>query len=151
MLNSVEAINLVCMGEEQRCFTRHPSDIGVEIQRLEADKTVSKLQNISCGGLAFRCETCFQKDELVLVRILLPCAPFECTARVAWCSRRQGQFEVGVAFVTDDDAFKARMVEQMCYIEHYRQQQQASGRCLSSDEAAVEWISQNAAAFPSFN
>ena len=47
------------------------------------------------------------------------------------------------------DAFLARMVEQICHIEDYRQSVcRVEGRRLSAEEAAVEWIAQYAAQFP---
>ena len=45
--------------------------------------------------------------------------------------------------------FAARMVEQVCQIEHYRQQvQRAEGRVLDAETAAREWIKRYAASFP---
>jgi hypothetical protein len=56
-------------------------------------------------------------------------------------------YEVGVRFTSDDDFFRARMVEQVCQIEDYRQRLALNGRNLSSEEAAVEWIARYSASF----
>jgi hypothetical protein len=41
------------------------------------------------------------------------------------------------------------MVEQICYIEHYRKEVRATqGRVLTAEEAAREWIERNAGRFP---
>ena len=41
------------------------------------------------------------------------------------------------------------MVEQLCHIEHYRNEvNRKEGRDISSEEAATEWIAQFADKFP---
>ena len=58
-------------------------------------------------------------------------------------------FELGVEFLNADDAFRARMVEQVCYIENYKLTVfREEGRRLSLEEAAREWISKFASDFP---
>jgi hypothetical protein len=48
-----------------------------------------------------------------------------------------------------EEAFKVRMVEQICHIEHYRKEVLASeGRRLTTQEAATEWISKYSSKFP---
>lgn len=47
-----------------------------------------------------------------------------------------------------NNAFKARMVEQVCQIKKYHQTLEQQGRVLSIEEAAMEWISRYAADFP---
>jgi hypothetical protein len=43
-----------------------------------------------------------------------------------------------------------RLIEQICYIEHYRQEVLISeGRKLTSEQAALEWIEKFAQDFPS--
>ncbi|MEQ8937648.1 MAG: PilZ domain-containing protein, partial [Gammaproteobacteria bacterium] len=45
--------------------------------------------------------------------------------------------------------FLLRMVEQLCHIEHYRNEiARVEGRELSSEQAAQEWISKYAESFP---
>jgi hypothetical protein len=74
---------------------------------------------------------------------------FESVAKVAWCRETEHGYELGVEFLDQDDAFRARMVEQICHIETYREQvQQTEHRELSPEQAAHEWISKFAEAFP---
>ena len=41
------------------------------------------------------------------------------------------------------------MVEQICYIEHYKREVlKNEGRILSGKDAALEWVKKNAADFP---
>jgi hypothetical protein len=69
---------------------------------------------------------------------------------VVWCREEAGEFQVGVKFTEEETAYAVRMVEQLCYIEHYRQSvQETEGRKLSGEEAALEWIEKFAGNFPS--
>ncbi|HEU0077282.1 MAG TPA: hypothetical protein VFQ76_06510, partial [Longimicrobiaceae bacterium] len=58
-------------------------------------------------------------------------------------------FCIGVQFLDAGDAFRARMVEQVCSIDRYRRQvREREGRELTGQEAAEEWIRDHAARFP---
>jgi hypothetical protein len=42
-----------------------------------------------------------------------------------------------------------RMIEQLCYIDHYKQSVELNeGRTLTGEEAAMEWIEKFAGKFP---
>ena len=57
--------------------------------------------------------------------------------------------QLGIQFVAHEDAYAARMVEQLCYIERYRREVSAKeGREIDSATAAMEWIAKYAANFP---
>ena len=57
--------------------------------------------------------------------------------------------DVRLEFISKDTLFVARMVEQVCHIEQYKQDIAAKeGRILSGEEAAREWIERYAASFP---
>jgi hypothetical protein len=58
-------------------------------------------------------------------------------------------YVTGVSFYSKNDAFRMRMLEQICHIEVYRKAVLANeGRELTSEEAAAEWIACYAASFP---
>jgi hypothetical protein len=133
-----------------RHFIRHPSDIPIEVSPVDqGGGRPPRLVNVGLGGLAFRSHSAFRPAHVVRVRIDCVRPAFETTARVAWCRACDGEFELGLAFTDPDDAFRARMVEQVCYIEHYRKEvRDTEGRELTTEEAAREWISRNASRFP---
>ena len=61
----------------------------------------------------------------------------------------QDAIDLGVEFLDRRDAFRARMVEQVCHIENYRKTvYHTEGRVLAGKEAALEWIGKYAAHFP---
>jgi hypothetical protein len=67
---------------------------------------------------------------------------------VAWCRKQPDDYLVGIAFIDEDTLFRARMVEQVCQIEHYRRQRELElGEQLEIESIAVEWIAEHAAEF----
>ncbi|HEU0054826.1 MAG TPA: PilZ domain-containing protein, partial [Longimicrobium sp.] len=105
--------------------------------------------NVSKGGLSFATDHEVRPGDVIRVRIDEVDPPFEANARVAWAKPEGGCWCVGVQFLDASDAFRARMVEQVCSIERYRQEvEEAEGRRLTSQEAAAEWIARYAGRFP---
>jgi hypothetical protein len=134
-----------------RHYIRHPVSMPVEI-RLAPDRHPAdlRLRNISVGGLAVCADAALDADTEVEVCIRYVEPAFVARARVIWC-HPQGDcgHELGLALLDADDAYAARMVEQVCYIEDYRRSVlQQQGRQLDAEEAAAEWISRYAARFP---
>jgi hypothetical protein len=140
--------------EESRRFIRHPADVPIEVSvgtdpGPDAEMQEADTRDVGLGGLAFQCRSCPERGEVVEVRIPTVTPEFRTRARVVWCRRLAGSYEVGVAFLDSSDAFRARMVEQVCQIERYRREvREREGRALSGAEAAREWIGKYAAGFP---
>jgi len=131
-----------------RRFFRHPTAIPIEIQRAERGISDQKLRNVSRGGLSFRYHELLTVGESVRVRIAVTNPTFEALCRVVWCQADGRGWQVGVVFFDPKDLFQARMIEQVCHIEQYRQDLRAQGRDLSGHEAALEWIARYARIFP---
>lgn len=138
-----------------RRFIRHPSSVPIRVEVLGCDspKSPAEIKNVGEGGLCFRSTCPLFPGDRVRVEIAVEQDFFEAVGQVAWCEkgrRELGQVEctVGVSFGDEDVEFSVRMVEQVCHIEEYRQEQIALGRELSSEEAAKEWIAAFAAKFP---
>lgn len=133
-----------------RKYIRHPAEIPIEFATADLDgKAQGQAHNVSLGGLAFDSQWCPREGELLDIRIPTVEPEFSAPGRVAWCRRRAEGFEVGVQFVDASDAFRARMVEQVCHIENYRNEvREREGRDLNGDAAAQEWIRKYAADFP---
>lgn len=132
-----------------RQFIRHPVYLPIEVRCDGAAPSVVHTRDISAGGLAFHSAEGFEPGRRIEVRIPHVKPPFVAQARVVWCRAASPDHELGVAFLDAGDAFLARMVEQVCYVEDYRRfVSMHEGRELSEDEAATEWISKYAAQFP---
>lgn len=129
---------------------RHPSKIPIEVTSdPDSPLDSSELRNVSHGGLCYRASERLPLGKTVRIRVPLIADDFETTARVAWCKDNGGAYLIGVEFMHEDDAYRARMVEQLCHIEEYRREVlDREGRRLSPQEAAMEWIEKYAEHFP---
>lgn len=135
-----------------RRFVRHAASIPIEVRtRFDPSWPSGDARNVSHGGLAFHTDQAMEPGTLVEIAIPWVYPRFETTARVAWCELAQPGWELGVEFLSAEDAFRGRMVEQVCQIEQYRRHVlEVEGRELSSDEAAREWIARFGHRFPDF-
>lgn len=127
------------MSLQERAFIRHPVDIPIEVRR-QGRKSRHGLRNLSAGGLAFSSDQPLAVDEDVVVRIRVP-ELLKIRGHVVWCEPNGSRYEIGLAFASPTEAYKVRMVEQICRIEQYRRDVlRREGRDLSGEEAAAEWI-----------
>jgi hypothetical protein len=136
---------------DHRKFIRHPSDIPIEFSAVDAPDRSQRGQahDVSFGGLAFEAEECPAVGSIIDLRIPTVVPPFETRGVVVWCRCLAERYEVGVRFLESSDAFKARMVEQVCHIEQYKRDVLArEGRRLTGAAAAREWIEKHASRFP---
>ena len=142
-----------------RNFIRHPVDIPIELvpqdntltvsKRLDNDIKIERMENVSFGGLMFQSSIPYSQNKKIIVKISSVTPPFEAQATVTWCQKSGRHYLVGLEFTDKETEFQIRMVEQVCHIMHYRNEVMATeGRALDNDEAAKEWIAQNASDFP---
>ena len=134
----------------ERRFIRHPSRMPIRFD-LQGDLSGrdERLRNVSEGGLCF--VTRMTLDTGLTIRLTIPVLgeQFAVDGIVAWCRPAGEGYEVGVRFLSQQDRFSVRMVEQLCYIEDYRRQvEREEGRRLTSEQAAEEWIERFAVHFP---
>ena len=110
------------------------------------------LRDISHGGLAFVSGERFAPGDVV--ELDFPSLPRDerITGEIMWCGQIEaGQpegYAAGLRFLDEDARFSARLVEQICHIERYREEQCRAGRSLDSRQAATEWITRFASRFP---
>ncbi len=137
------------MSLHARKYIRHPSDIPIEVEVDEAHEERDALNNISNGGLSFHSQTELVVGKIIALRIPAVQPPFETKARVTWCRANGNAFDVGVELLDKEQAYRVRMVEQVCHIEHYKRKILLhEGRALTGEEAAREWIALYAERFP---
>ncbi|EKD27070.1 MAG: type IV pilus assembly PilZ [uncultured bacterium] len=139
-----------------RKYLRHPIDIPIEYDlEFELDNIVSDrreyLYNLSEGGLSFRANRYITPGSIIIIKIPLVNPAFQVRSEVVWCSKNNGVcFDIGVKFLDENTEFRVRMIEQVCYIEHYKKEIfEREGRKLSGEQAALEWINKFANKFPS--
>lgn len=134
----------------KREYIRHPIDIPIHVApQGKQDGVGVRLNNVSVGGLAFRTDHFIDAGNLIVILIDVVKPTFEVEALVQWCHQAESDYEIGVKFADTEDAFRMRMVEQVCHIEHYRQQVwREEKRHLTGEQAATEWIEKYAHQFP---
>lgn len=134
----------------RRAFIRHTAGVPIEVRAVPGSDAVTlESSNVSVGGISFTSDVDFALGSIIEIRIGDVDPPFEARARVVWTSPEDGRFCIGVNFLDAADAFRARMVEQVCSIERYRREvEEQEGRVLTAPEAAAEWIGRYAGRFP---
>lgn len=145
------AVNSNTTGRSRRRFIRHPADVPLEIAIIAVEKgfTVGTVFDVGYGGISFIRDAAIEPGTELNLRIPYLQEPFHARVRVVWCRRECRQYRIGVRFFEESDAYRSRMVEQVCAIESYRQRvHHRDGRELTGAEAAQEWIAKYAADFP---
>lgn len=133
-----------------RTYIRHPADIPVQIEVKSQPALIQRrIRDVSYGGLAFESDAYIEPGVQIRIGIDVVEPRFEADGIVTHCRQKPGHYVVGVEFIWSDDLYIARMVEQICHIQHYKQQIAVQeGRKLSAQEAAKEWICKFASRFP---
>ncbi len=133
-----------------RQFIRHPSDIPIEYSITHREnRRKNRLRDIGQGGLCFRAEAAIERGCMIRIVIPIREPEFEVTGTIVWCRKTNSHFDVGVRFEDASTEFAVRMIEQICHINHYRQEVlEKEGRRLSNAEAATEWVAKFARDFP---
>jgi len=133
-----------------RKYIRHPTDIPIKYKIEENDPHKDEfLKNIGHGGLCFQSKKCIPKGTELIIHIPIRKPEFIIKGLVLWCKELDKGYEVGIKFMDVHSEYRVRMVEQICYIEHYRREVLVTeGRKLSHTEAAKEWIEKFANDFP---
>jgi hypothetical protein len=145
------------MNQTDRQFIRHPSEIPLEycITEQPTKCNMDFITNISRGGVSFHSHEYIAPEKWLHLYIPVDENYFEADAQVRWCKKlcnhtsSNDDYDVGVSFSNMNEAFSARMIEQVCYIEEYKKRMsEKEGRKISSDQAAAEWIEKYADTFP---
>ena len=133
-----------------RKYIRHPADISIEYKLSgEITERIDQTENVSFGGLCFRAKSCIENGKKITLKFPSINPNFEITGKVVWCMQKKDHVYVGVQFQDKNDAFRARLIEEICYIKKYQQEMfEKEGRELSDDRAAKEWTKKYAEKFP---
>jgi len=142
------------VGKHKRCFIRHPVTMTVQC-RMEGhvDVDVHAMRDISFGGMSFVSADSYAPGDLIEMEFPVQAVQNRITGEIIWSSllslKPVIQFANGIKFLNRQVLFIARIIEQMCCIEKYREAQSLQySRTLSGDQAAREWIRMCASRFP---
>ena len=132
-------------------YIKHPADIPLDYS-IESTPSIVTAPAINThrGGMVFQTDAALPVGVRINLRLMLNGAKLALHGAITHCILMpEGHWDVGVTFAEDNEHYAMRMIEQACHIEHYRKAVAQTGRELSSDEAAKEWIHKFAACFPS--
>lgn len=135
-----------------RRFVRHPAHIPIEIDYViksvqEAEDC--EMNDVSQGGLSCTLHHPLKIHSRVQVHIPSVCPEYSGIGEVVWCQKTEDGYDIGIRFDDTHEAFKSRMVQQVCQIEQYKTIIfEKEGRLLDEDQAAAEWIKKYASEFP---
>ena len=104
-----------------RKYIRHPSDIPIEVNGVDV-QNIESLHDVSFGGLSFISKNRIKLDSKVNITIKFVTPSFTSMTIVKWCRKRGDHYEIGVSFCDPEDAYRARIIEQVCHIEHYKRE-----------------------------
>ena len=118
--------NIFKRKHEKRKYPRHPVEISIDYKISgESSGKTDLTQNISFGGLCFQTQSELAPGTLLALRFPTINPNFEVASKVAWCSVKKGKVEVGVQFLDENDAFRARMIEEICHLKELQNKQPA--------------------------
>ncbi len=136
----------------RRRYVRHPASIPIDIRVLSVvsqDRELSCMTTVSQGGMSCELDFSVTVGSKININIASVSPPYEGVGEVVWCHERNKHFVLGVQFSDEKEAFKSRMVQQVCQIEEYKNNVLTrEGRLLDTNQAAAEWIAKNASSFP---
>lgn len=139
--------------EEVRQFIRHAANVPLACNREgHRNDSPQELTNVSFGGLAFVSNEPHAPGDVLELSFPSMRNHPSLRGEVVWSRADDNtgarRYMEGIRFLDERDHFRARLVEQICYIEAYAAQQKSHGRKLTHEEAAEEWTKKYAAIFP---
>jgi hypothetical protein len=131
-------------------FIEHPCDQPLSLRRIKtAGKNFNSDHYHVCGGISLITRQTFKPGTIIEIRTRIRGEATSFKGRILWIKEYKGRTsQLGVVFEDTEQAYMARMIEQLCYIEHYRRKQYSEGRRLATHEAANEWIARHSHCFP---
>ena len=138
---------------EKRRYYRHPVWAPLRYEVLvDGHKAGGLCSSDMClMGLRFAAPEPLPESTLLRIVMTMKEQDFEIVARVEWQKQINGEkWDTGVSFLTESNAFKARMLEQVLSIEEYRLSKSAElGSEMSFESAARQWSTAYAADYSS--
>ncbi len=141
---------------EYRHFIRHPLCLPLSYKVIE--KSLKKNQenipsqtiNISLGGLLFPSKRPVDPESRIEIKMPFENKVFNIRAHVVRCSQNSETklYDIAVSFLKTQEAFKAKMIEQIYLIAGYRDMLRLqSGKEVSLEDASRKWIKRYSARF----
>jgi len=116
----MEADNKLNQQLTERKYIRHPAEIPVKYKLSgEKRKRTDTTKNISFGGLCFRTSSFIEPGTKITLRFPTVHPEVELTGTVVWCLEKEDQVDVGVEFEDEKEAYRVKIIEEICYSKKY--------------------------------
>jgi c-di-GMP-binding flagellar brake protein YcgR len=134
---------------ERRHFIRHPLSLPLIYKVIkpglskEQEDIRSKTINVSVGGLLFPAKHPAKLNSMIEIKMPFEDKMFNIKAKVIRCVNNPETkfYDIAVSFFRINEAFKAKMIEQIYLIAEYRDLLALqSGKEVSLEEASRKWI-----------
>ena len=139
---------------EYRRFIRHPLCLPLSYTVIEKKPNKEGLRsqtiNISLGGLLFPSKQPVEPKSQIVIKMPFENRVFNVKAQVVRCIRNSETqlYDIAVSFLRTQEAFKAKMIEQIYLIAGYRDMLSLqTGKEISLQEASRLWIKKYSARF----
>ena len=102
-----------------RRYVRHPTDIPITVKVASLqpyEHSGCAMTTVSQGGLSCDVLARVRVGCRVDIDILSVSPPYHGCGEVMWCRPKDDHYEVGLRFTDTEEAFKSRMVQQVCQI-----------------------------------
>ena len=127
--------------DNKRQHTRYSTSLPVAFTLAEVVASESAyLNNISISGMSFNSMIPLEPGTVIMLHFPVSKPVFSTPGLVVWCRKMAFQYGIGVGFIDVDEEFRLRMVEVVRRIDKYRKQEQRTGRTVSGQDAALEWV-----------
>jgi len=143
---------------ESRNFIRHPVYLPLSYNIVEKSlkknsKSIrAKTTNVSLGGLLFPSKRPVGPKSRIVIKMPFENKVFNVKAQVVRCIQNSETklYDIAVNFSKAQEAFKAKMIEQIYQIAGYREMLRVqSGKDISMEEASRRWVDLYSARFKS--
>ena len=120
MISLMEADNKLNQQANQRQYMRHPAEIPVKYKLAgEKKHRTDTTKNISFGGLCFQASTFIEPGTRITLKFPTVHPEVKLTGIVVWCLEKKDLIDVGVEFEDENEADRARTIEEICYSKKY--------------------------------
>lgn len=130
-------------------YLRHPACVPVRLRQVPRPVAADpRRDGRPCGAIQFTVSQTVPAGATVEVAVDVAGETRRFRGNVHWVRPAGRRFVVGLRLTDPEDACRARMIEQACHVEAYRQRAiRRSGRSLGIEQAAARWIERCAERF----
>ncbi len=108
---------------EKRKYIRHPAKISLEYRIFgEQEIKTETTKDISFGGICFRGQDYIEPGTTLKLKFPSVHTNYEVAGQVVWCSQKKDHVEMGLQFLDENEAYRARLIEEICHLKSVQEE-----------------------------